>query len=142
MPNKTQHARSLHHVKVNISIINCARKLLQRLSLPSTLLAVPVIPEPTIRDPRVRIIRYLLPDSMYFFEQTYRRIWVRSDTLLHLNINLDLSSQISNKGYITFGTPFYGRTMTTPAFHGISEQAIAAPFWADLLFDNVSSARC
>ncbi|UJR30966.1 hypothetical protein I4U23_018478 [Adineta vaga] len=82
---------------------------------------LPIIPQPSIRDPKVRIIPYLLPDAMYFFEQTYRRIW------------------ISNKGYITFGTPFYSRTMTTSTFGQISQQAIAAPFWTDLLYDNRSS---
>ncbi|UJR30967.1 hypothetical protein I4U23_018479 [Adineta vaga] len=82
---------------------------------------LPIIPQPSIRDPKVRIIPYLLPDAMYFFEQTYRRIW------------------ISNKGYITFGTPFYSRTMTTSTFGQISQQAIAAPFWTDLLYDNRTS---
>jgi hypothetical protein len=47
--------------------------------------------------------------------------------------------QISDKGYITFDTPYYSQTMTTSAFRQIYNQAIAAPFWADLLYDNVSS---
>ncbi|CAF1451463.1 unnamed protein product, partial [Adineta ricciae] len=36
---------------------------------------LPIIPQPSIRDPQVRITPYLLPDPMYFFEQTYQRIW-------------------------------------------------------------------
>ena len=35
-----------------------------------------IIPTASIRDPRLQIAPYVLPDSMYFFEQTYRRIWV------------------------------------------------------------------
>ncbi|CAF1151504.1 unnamed protein product [Rotaria sp. Silwood1] len=77
---------------------------------------ISVIPPTTDRDPSIRIISYALPDTMYFFEQTYRRIW------------------ISNKGYITFDTPYYARTMTTSAFQQINNQAIAAPFWADMSY--------
>ncbi|CAF4963104.1 unnamed protein product [Rotaria sp. Silwood1] len=40
-------------------------------------------------------------------------------------------TKISKKGYITFDTPYYVRTMTTFAFQLINNQAIAAPFWAD-----------
>ncbi|CAF4575089.1 unnamed protein product, partial [Rotaria sp. Silwood2] len=47
-----------------------------------------IIPSTADRDPTIRIISYSLPDTMYFFEQIYRRIW------------------ISNKGYITFDTPY------------------------------------
>ncbi|CAF4222687.1 unnamed protein product, partial [Adineta steineri] len=81
-----------------------------------------VTPQTSIRDSTVRIIPYTLPDRMNFFQQTYRRIWV------------------SNKGYITFDTPFYGRTMTTSGFERIQKQAIVAPFWTDLVYDNTSSS--
>ncbi|CAF3894012.1 unnamed protein product [Adineta steineri] len=81
-----------------------------------------VTPQTSIRDSTVRIIPYTLPDRMNFFQQTYRRIW------------------ISNKGYITFDTPFYGRTMTTSGFERIQKQAIVAPFWTDLVYDNTSSS--
>ncbi|CAF1308248.1 unnamed protein product [Rotaria sp. Silwood1] len=72
-----------------------------------------VIPPIFDRDPSIQISSYALPDRMIFLQRTYRHIW------------------ISNKGYITFDTPYYVRTMTTFAFPLISNQAIAAPFWAD-----------
>ncbi|CAF4808619.1 unnamed protein product, partial [Rotaria sp. Silwood2] len=75
-----------------------------------------IIPSTADRDPSIRIISYSLPNTLYFFEQTYRRIW------------------ISNKGYITFDTPYYSQTMTSFAFQQIINQAIAAPFWADLSY--------
>ncbi|CAF4258147.1 unnamed protein product, partial [Rotaria sordida] len=80
-----------------------------------------VVPPISDRDPTIRIISYALPDTMYFFEQTYRRIW------------------ISNKGYITFDTPYYAQTMENFAFHQIQNQAIAAPFWANLSYVAVSN---
>lgn len=46
--------------------------------------------------------------------------------------------QITNKGYITFGTPYYGQTMTSSVFGELYGQAVAAPFWADLSYDSVS----
>ncbi|CAF4729120.1 unnamed protein product, partial [Rotaria sp. Silwood2] len=41
---------------------------------------------------------------------------------------------ISNKGYITFNTPYYAQTMTNFAFQQVINQAIVAPFWADLSY--------
>ncbi|CAF3697466.1 unnamed protein product [Rotaria sordida] len=84
--------------------------------------AITVIPITSIRDPTLRMNSYALPDRMYFFEQHYNRIWV------------------TNKGYISFGLPFYSRTMTRFAFFQLFDQAIAAPFWADLdYYTNNSS---
>ncbi|CAF1395353.1 unnamed protein product [Rotaria sordida] len=61
-------------------------------------------------------------EKCIFFEQHYNRIWV------------------TNKGYISFGLPFYSRTMTRFAFFQLFDQAIAAPFWADLdYYTNNSS---
>ncbi|CAF2923310.1 unnamed protein product [Rotaria sp. Silwood2] len=77
---------------------------------------ITVIPPTADRDPSIRIISYALPDTMYFFEQIYRRIW------------------ISNKGYITLNTPYYAQTMTNSAFRQNINQAIVAPFWADLSY--------
>ncbi|CAF3955011.1 unnamed protein product, partial [Adineta steineri] len=78
-------------------------------------------PPTTLRDPNLRISSYQLPDSMYFFENTYSRIW------------------IADKGYITLDTPYYGQTMTDSVFRQLFNQAIVAPFWADLLYDTTSS---
>jgi hypothetical protein len=39
-------------------------------------LALTVTPVATTRDPRLQISSYALPDSMYFFEDTYSLIWV------------------------------------------------------------------
>ncbi|CAF3944032.1 unnamed protein product, partial [Rotaria magnacalcarata] len=77
-----------------------------------------VAPPTSERDPNIRITSYALPDTMYFFERTYRRIW------------------ITNKGYITFNTPYYGQTMTGSVFHELTNQAIVAPFWANMSFVN------
>ncbi|CAF4415936.1 unnamed protein product, partial [Rotaria sp. Silwood2] len=81
-----------------------------------------VILTSNFRDPTLQIYSYVLPDGMYFFEQTYDRIW------------------ITNKGYISFGSPFYSQTMTRFLFNQLYNQAIAAPFWADLEYDNSSSS--
>ncbi|CAF3404455.1 unnamed protein product [Rotaria sp. Silwood1] len=83
---------------------------------------ITVTPAPSIRDPTLQISSYVLPDAMYFFEQSYDRIW------------------ITNKGYISFGSPFYSQTMTRFIFGQLYNQAIAAPFWADLAYDNTNSA--
>jgi len=78
-----------------------------------------VTPQTTIRDPNVRSVSYSFPDTMYFFDQVYQNIWITS------------------KGYITFGSPFYSRTMIATTFNAINGSAIAAPFWAD--FDSLDT---
>ncbi|CAF3508982.1 unnamed protein product [Rotaria socialis] len=77
-----------------------------------------VAPPTSERDPNIRITSYALPDTLYFFERTYHRIW------------------ITNKGYITFDIPYYGQTMTGSVFQQLANQAIAAPFWADMIYVN------
>ncbi|CAF4623139.1 unnamed protein product, partial [Rotaria sp. Silwood2] len=37
---------------------------------------ITIIPSTADRDPSIRIISYSLPNTLYFFEQTYRRIWI------------------------------------------------------------------
>ncbi|CAF3014534.1 unnamed protein product [Rotaria sp. Silwood2] len=37
---------------------------------------ITIIPSTADRDPSIRIISYSLPNTLHFFEQTYRRIWV------------------------------------------------------------------
>ena len=78
MRHETPRALLLRHVQVS------HRQHLHILISISSLV-LPIIPQPSTRDPQVRITSYLLPDPMYFFEQTYRQIWVCS---FHLNLSI------------------------------------------------------
>ncbi|UJR15672.1 hypothetical protein I4U23_002606 [Adineta vaga] len=98
---------------------NATQNELCTTSPPCETLTVTLLPN--TRDPNLRISSYVLPDAMYFFEETYRRIW------------------ITNKGYITFDTPYYGQTMTRSTFPQLSNQAVAAPFWTNLTYDYTNS---
>ncbi|CAF1679773.1 unnamed protein product [Rotaria magnacalcarata] len=80
-----------------------------------------VTPTPSIRNPGLKITSYALPNQLYFFDQYYTSIW------------------ITNKGYVSLGTPFYSETMTEPIFRLLGGAAIIAPFWANLVSDNSSS---
>ncbi|CAF1938120.1 unnamed protein product [Rotaria magnacalcarata] len=80
-----------------------------------------VTPTPSIRNPGLKITSYALPNQLYFFDQYYTSIW------------------ITNKGYVSLGTPFYSETMTEPIFRRLGGAAIIAPFWANLVSDNSSS---
>ncbi|CAF4537768.1 unnamed protein product, partial [Rotaria socialis] len=80
-----------------------------------------VTPTPSIRNPSLQITSYPLPDQIYLFDKNYMSIW------------------ITNKGYISLGTPFYSQTMTEPILDLLGGAAIIAPFWTNLLFDNSSS---
>ncbi|CAF0850637.1 unnamed protein product [Rotaria sp. Silwood1] len=110
----------------NTTQMTTVTSILMSTTISTTTTASPqtitVTPAPSIRDPTLQISSYVLPDAMYFFEQSYDRIW------------------ITNKGYISFGSPFYSQTMTRFIFGQLYNQAIAAPFWADLAYDNTNSA--
>ncbi|CAM4921480.1 unnamed protein product [Rotaria socialis] len=80
-----------------------------------------VTPTPSIRNPSLQITSYRLPNQIYLFDKNYMSIW------------------ITNKGYISLGTPFYSQTMTKPIFDLLGGATIIAPFWTNLLFDNSSS---
>lgn len=75
MLHRMNHVRLLHLVKVSVHYILIYTHVQYR-SFHYFHLALAITPQASFRDPRIRITSYTLPDSMYFFEQTYSRIWV------------------------------------------------------------------